>query len=88
MAKKHKCIECGNAMNWEVPHKDSISDKSPNNIKRIKHLCLETIVCGETMKTKKVDHEQYCKKFEEPLLAINMENQKKLWEKRMGDIDG
>jgi hypothetical protein len=89
MAKKHKCIECDHAMNWAVPSCKGIEDKSEWNIRRLRRLCLETIVCGRTMKTKNVDHEQYCKHFEEARYRhINMEAQKVKWEERMGELDG
>lgn len=89
MAKKHKCIECEHAMNWAVPHCKGDFDKSEWNIARLRRLCLETIVCGETMKTKNADHEQYCKKFEKARYPhVNMERQKHLWEERMGVLDG
>ena len=89
MAKKYKCIECEYAMNWAVPCGKADFDKSEWNIKRLKHLCLETICCGWTMKTKNVDHEQYCKHFEKPWPRpyVNMDEQKRLWEENMGEFD-
>lgn len=61
MSKKVKCIECSKSMCWALPQK--VSD---GNYKYAKY-CLQTakmsIVCGETMKTKSINHEQYCKKF-------------------------
>lgn len=61
MSKKVKCIECHNSIHWAFP--DRVSRK---NYEYAKH-CLQTgkrsIVCGETMKTKSINHEQYCKKF-------------------------
>lgn len=63
MSKKVKCIECHNSMHWEIP--DKVPDK---NYEYAKH-CLQTakrsIVCGNTMRTKSINHEQYCKKFSE-----------------------
>lgn len=61
MSKRVKCIECHFSSHWSLPC--GVSEK---NYKYAK-LCLQTakrsIVCNETMKTKPINHEQYCKKF-------------------------
>lgn len=61
MAKKVKCIECSEYMNWSLPVK-----VSKQNIDYAKH-CLSvakrSFVCGRTMKTKSINNEQYCKHF-------------------------
>lgn len=60
MSRKVKCIECGCSMHWALPEK--IGSRNIEYAKR----CLSatrSIVCGETMKTKLVEHEQYCKRF-------------------------
>ncbi len=61
MAKKVKCMECTKSMHWALPRQVGVQ-----NYEYAKEcLCSakKSIVCGETMKTKRVDHEQYCKKF-------------------------
>lgn len=61
MAKKVKCIECEEYMNWSLPVK-----VGKQNIEYAKH-CLSvakrSFVCGRTMKTKPLNNEQYCKHF-------------------------
>lgn len=61
MSKKIKCKECSCSMHWSLPKK-----VSNDNLEYAKH-CLDmgktTILCGQTMKTKSINHEQYCKKF-------------------------
>lgn len=61
MAKKVKCIECSEYMNWSLPIK-----VSKQNIEYAKH-CLSVVkrsfVCGRTMKIKPLNNEQYCKHF-------------------------
>ena len=61
MAKKVKCIECMEFMNWALPHKINA-----DNLEYAKHclwLAKRSFVCGYTMKTKKRDNEQYCKHY-------------------------
>lgn len=63
MAKKHKCIECDVHMNWAMP--DSIhSQEQYEYAKQCLLANQRTIVCGQTMKTKSRNHEQYCKYYE------------------------
>ena len=61
MSKKIKCALCTYSMNWSLPEK-----VGQTNYEYSKH-CLtvakRSIVCGETMKSKPINHEQYCKKF-------------------------
>ena len=56
MAKKVKCIECDNSMDWEIPSSKYFTPALINTLKN-------KIVCGHTMKVKKVDHCQYCKHY-------------------------
>lgn len=61
MSKKVKCMECECSMHWSLPER-----VLSGNIDYAKHCLIvarRSIVCGETMKTKRVGHEQYCKKF-------------------------
>lgn len=63
MAKKVKCMDCTNSMHWSLPEQ-----VRENNLEYAKHcVCVakRSIVCGETMKTKGINHEQYCKKYRE-----------------------
>ena len=61
MSKKVKCIDCNNSSHWALPY--GVSEQNYEYAK----LCFQTskasIVCDETMKTKSIKHEQYCKKF-------------------------
>lgn len=59
MAKKVKCIECDNSMDWAIPNANTLrgSDFLIDTLRN-------TIVCSYTMKTKSVDHCQYCKHYE------------------------
>lgn len=59
MAKKVKCIECDNSMDWSIPDADDLKDNS-----FLKNTLKNTIVCSYTMKTKTVNHCQYCKHYE------------------------
>lgn len=59
MAKKVKCIECENSMDWDIPRAEVLKD-SDFTIGTL----TKTILCSETMKTKTVDHCQYCKHYE------------------------
>lgn len=61
MAKKVKCIDCMESMNWALPHK--VNAKNLDYAKHCLRVAKNTIVCGYTMKTKKRDNEQYCKHF-------------------------
>lgn len=58
MAKKVKCIECENSMDWDIPPIEQLK-----NDKWTQEILKETIVCGYTMKTKNKDHCQYCKHY-------------------------
>ena len=61
MSKKRKCKLCENSMGWALPEK-----VTSDNYEYAKYcLCVAktTILCGHTMKTKGIEHEQYCKYF-------------------------
>lgn len=73
MAKKVKCSDCSESMNWSLP----ISVNS-GNIDYAKHCLMiakRSIVCGYTMKSKSKDHEQYCKHFEKKTYDINYQKE-------------
>jgi len=61
MSKKVKCKECDKSMRWALPGKVTAS-----NLDYAKY-CLDAVkrsmVCGQTMKTKNIEHEQYCKHY-------------------------
>lgn len=61
MARKVKCKMCEKSMRWAIPER-----VTENNYEYAKH-CLRmvknTLVCGHTMRTKYIEHEQYCKYF-------------------------
>ena len=61
MAKKRKCIECECSMHWALPRK--VTEKNIDYAKYCLNWAKKTIVCDRTMKTKGVNHEQYCKHF-------------------------
>lgn len=61
MSKKHKCKLCAQGMQWAFPGRIT-----SDNYEYAKH-CLNAIknslVCGQTAKVKRSEHEQYCKYF-------------------------
>lgn len=61
MARKVKCKMCEKSMRWAIPER-----VTENNYEYAKH-CLRmvknTLVCDRTMRTKYIEHEQYCKYF-------------------------
>ena len=63
MAKKVKCINCTKQMRWALPKR-----VEKNNLEYANYcarVAKRSIVCGETMKTTGINHEQYCKKYRE-----------------------
>lgn len=63
MSKKRKCIDCKNHMNWALPVR--VTEQNIDYARHCLRLAERTFVCGITMKTKRVEHEQYCKYFKE-----------------------
>lgn len=63
MAKKVKCIDCINSMHWALPV--MVRGENLEYAKYCSRIAKRSIVCGETMKTKQINHEQYCKKYRE-----------------------
>lgn len=61
MAKKVKCIECEEYMNWALPEK--VGKENIEYAKQCLFIAKRTFVCGRTMKTKPLNNEQYCKHF-------------------------
>lgn len=62
MSKKVKCCECASFLGWALPER--VDKYNYECAKRIFKLASTTGVCGYTMKTKQMTHEQYCKRFE------------------------
>ena len=61
MAKKVKCLNCWEFMNWSLPQK--INSGNLDYAKQCLNLAKKTGVCGYTMKTKSRNNEQYCKHY-------------------------
>lgn len=64
MAKKVKCINCGNAIRSEIPSKEFLLAHTQSH-DYYKSCCVDHLWCGETIKPKAMDNEQYCKKYKE-----------------------
>ena len=62
MSKKVKCCECDSFMRWALPER--VDKDNYEYAKRVFKLASTTGVCGYSMKTKQIAHEQYCKRFE------------------------
>ena len=76
MAKKVKCIDCDNSMDWSIPNDEHLkgNDFLIDTLKN-------TIVCGYTMKTKSVNHCQYCKHYEHETDRFDRTERRKRYEK-------
>lgn len=61
MSKKRKCIECAQNMNWALPER--VTSENVDYAKHCISIAKHTRVCGHTMKTKTIEHEQYCNHF-------------------------
>lgn len=61
MGSKKKCKLCELSMRWSLPER--VTDKNCEYAKRCLHMAKNTLVCGWTMKTKPIEHEQYCKHY-------------------------
>ena len=62
MSKKVKCCECASFLGWALPER--VDKDNYEYAKRVFELASTTGVCGYSMKTKQMAHEQYCKRFE------------------------
>jgi len=65
MSKKRKCAECGYAMLFANPGAENCV-KCPDAFNTFKNY----LVCGRSMKNKRINHEQYCKWFYKPVPAF------------------
>lgn len=61
MSRKVKCKMCEESMRWALPER--ITEKNYEYAKHCLRAVKNTLVCGHTMKTKSIEHEQYCKHF-------------------------
>lgn len=61
MSKKRKCKLCENSMGWALP--EQVTSDNYEYAKHCLRVAKTTILCGHTMKTKGIEHEQYCKYF-------------------------
>lgn len=86
MAKKVKCVECDNSMDWSIPNDETLRDNS-----FLRDTLKNTVVCGYTMKTKGVNHCQYCKHYEHEEKEYNRNDRRKRYEeelnKRLSKLD-
>jgi hypothetical protein len=74
MAKKVRCIECDNSMDWAIPKGEHLKDSYTQRLLK------NTIVCGYTMKTKSIEHCQYCKHYEHEEGIFNRADRRKWYE--------
>lgn len=61
MANKKKCKLCKQSMRWTLPER--ITEKNYEYAQYCLLMAKNTLVCGHTMKTKGIEHEQYCKHY-------------------------
>ena len=61
MASKVKCIDCAKSMHWAMPCK--VTEENYQYAKYCLEISKRSLVCGENHKTKRIEHEQYCKKY-------------------------
>lgn len=61
MAKKVKCVECIEHLNWALP--SNITRKNISYAKHCINVAKRSFVCGYTGKVKSINNEQYCKHF-------------------------
>lgn len=61
MSKKHKCKFCAQSMQWAFP--GQITSKNYEYAKHCLDAIKNSLVCGQTNKVKRSEHEQYCKYF-------------------------
>lgn len=88
MSKKVKCRNCANTTTFAFPLRKQL-EKDPDSYEWYKAICTERICCEITMKSKRIDHEQYCKYYEEAndwhknsIMHVNEE-----WNEEFKDIE-
>ena len=84
MSKKRKCKLCRESMGWSLPER--ITDKNIDYAKHCLAVAKRSIVCGYTMKTKTIEHEQYCKHYKEKS-AEEIERDRQYDEARMRELE-
>lgn len=80
MGKQVKCVECDVSMDWAIPKAEYIKEHP-----EVLQTCKNSVVCGQTMKTKSVDHVQQCRHFE-PLTRNRRERYLKEVEEREQEV--
>ena len=85
MAKKVKCSDCSESMNWSLPL--SVNSGNIDYAKHCLMLAKRSIVCGYTMKSKSKDHEQYCKHFEKKTYDTNYQKEIERLEKLIEEYE-
>lgn len=86
MAKKVKCIDCEECMNWAVPVR--VSANNLDYAKWCLRLAKNTVVCDRTHKTKPKDHEQYCKHFRKKTHSFDCSAEIEELEKMIAEFEG
>ena len=85
MAKKVKCSDCCESMNWAIPL--SVNSENIGYAKHCLMIAKRSIVCGYTMKSKGKDHEQYCKHFAKKTHNINYQKEIDRLEKQIEEYE-
>lgn len=84
MSKKRKCRLCEQSMSWALPER--VTDKNVEYAKHCLAVAKRSIVCGYTMKTKGIEHEQYCKYYIEKS-EKEIKRDKQYDEKRIRELE-
>mgnify|MGYP005755884783 CR=1 FL=1 len=84
MGSKKKCKLCKESMRWALPER--VTNISYEYAKRCLNLAKSTLVCGRTMKTKFIEHEQYCKHYH-PKDNIELDFETKCELKRIKNLE-
>ena len=77
MSTKQKCKLCEQSMRWALPER--VTSNNYEYAKQCLRMVKTTLVCGHTMKTKGINHEQYCKHFitkDERMLKFETDSEK------------
>lgn len=61
MSRKQKCKLCAQSMQWVLL--GQVTSKNYEYAKHCLNVVKSSLVCGQTTKVKRVEHEQYCKYF-------------------------
>ena len=61
MARKVRGVECANTNHWALPER--VTEENYRYAQWCHALAGCSVVCDVTMRTKKTEHEQYCKRY-------------------------